>query len=330
MLRRLSLDLIGLPPTPAEIAAFQSDESPDWYERTVERLLKDPRHGERWARHWMDIWRYSDWWGLGGELRNSQKHIWHWRDWIVEALNADMPYDEMVRLMLAADELHPNDLGELRATGFLARNYFLFNRNQWMDETVEHVGKAFLGLTFNCAKCHDHKFDPISQTDYYGMRAFFEPYHVRLDMLPGETDLARDGIPRAFDGAMDTPTYRFIRGAENNPDKSVAIAPRIPAILKFQPLAIQPVELPVEAWQPERRGWVAGAYLANAQESSGGRGETGYRSGEAGNSPEIRIESGTGSQTGFMHCRTRPRVGASRIAERRTTSSGDAGILGAN
>ena len=73
----------------------------------MKRLLDDPRHGERWARHWMDVWRYSDWWGLGDQLRNSQKHIWHWRDWIVESLNADTPYDEMVRLMLAADELHP-------------------------------------------------------------------------------------------------------------------------------------------------------------------------------------------------------------------------------
>ena len=85
--------------------------------------MNDPRHGERWARHWMDIWRYSDWWGLGDQLRNSQPHIWHWRDWIVESLNADLPYDEMVRLMLAADELHPNDLDKLRATGFFARNW---------------------------------------------------------------------------------------------------------------------------------------------------------------------------------------------------------------
>ena len=119
--------------TAEEIAACESDESPEWYEQTVERLLADPRHGERWARHWMDIWRYSDWWGLGAQLRNSQKHIWHWRDWIVESTNDDTPYDEMIRLMLAADELHPNDLGKLRATGYLARNYFLFNRPQWMD-----------------------------------------------------------------------------------------------------------------------------------------------------------------------------------------------------
>jgi hypothetical protein len=260
LLRRLSLDLIGLPPAPEELAALQADASPGWYERATERLLDDPRHGERWARHWMDIWRYSDWWGLGDQLRNSQKHIWHWRDWIIESLNANTPYDEMVRLMLAADELHPDDLAAARATGYLARNYFLFNRNQWMDETVEHVAKGFLGLTINCAKCHDHKYDPISQVDYYRMRAVFEPYHVRVDVLPGEPDLARDGIPRAFDGLLDTPTYRFIRGQENRPDKSSPLRPGIPAVLAFEPLKIKPVELSAHAWQPERREWVPGAH----------------------------------------------------------------------
>jgi hypothetical protein len=206
LIRRLYLDLIGVPPTPVELARWQNAQSHDWYEMLVNSLLDDPRYGQRWARHWMDVWRYSDWWGLGDQLRNSQKHIWHWRDWIVESLNQDLPYDEMVRLMLAADELAPNDLDQLRASGFMARNYFLFNRHQWMDETIEHVGKAFLGLTFNCAKCHDHKYDPISQTDYYRLRAIFEPYHVRVDMVPEQSNLDIDGIPRPFDGRLDDPT----------------------------------------------------------------------------------------------------------------------------
>jgi len=265
LLRRLHLDLIGIPPTLEEIAACEADPSPQWYEATVRRLLDDPRHGERWARHWMDVWRYSDWWGLGDQLRNSQKHIWHWRDWIVESLNADMRYDEMVRLMLAADELHPNDLGKLRATGYLARNYWLFNRPQWMEETVEHVGKGFLGLTVNCSRCHDHKYDPLEQTDYYRLRAFFEPYHVRMDVVPGEADLARDGVPRAFDGLLDEPTYRYVRGDERNPDKSRVIAPGVPAFLSFGELKIEPVSLPVDAWQPERRAWVLDAHLASAR-----------------------------------------------------------------
>jgi len=265
-LRRLYLDLIGVPPTAEEIAACQSDPSDRWYGRTVERLLHDPRHGQRWARHWMDIWRYSDWWGLGNQLRNSQKHIWHWRDWIVESLNDDTPYDEMVRLMLAADELHPNDLDKLRATGYLARNYFLFNRPKWMEETVEHVSKGFLGMTINCAKCHDHKYDAISQTDFYRLRAFFEPYHVRMDVVPGEPDLARDGIARAFDGLPEEPTYRYVRGDAENPDKSQVIQPGVPELLAFDELEIQPVELPAEAWQPHLRPWVAEAYLGAAEQ----------------------------------------------------------------
>lgn len=264
LVRRLYLDLLGLPPSPEELKRIEADPSADWYEKLVNTLLEDPRYGQRWARHWMDVWRYSDWWGLGDQLRNSQKHIWHWRDWIVQSLNEDMPYDEMIRLMLAADELYPNDLDKLRATGYLARNYFLFNRNQWMDETVEHVGKGFLGLTMNCAKCHDHKFDPIAQTDYYAMRAFFEPYHVRLDAVPGQADLAADAIPRAFDGQLDTPTYLFIRGQESSPDPSTAIAPGVPSLLAPEPLVIQPVTLPPEAWQPERRPWVIESYLASA------------------------------------------------------------------
>ncbi|MFM2096572.1 MAG: hypothetical protein RIS70_3696 [Planctomycetota bacterium] len=265
LVRRLFLDLIGLPPSIEDLAESTADTSPDWYERLSDRLLADPRHGERWARHWMDVWRYSDWWGLGDQLRNSQKHIWHWRDWIIESLNADLPYDEMVRLMLSADETHPNDLPTLRATGFLARNYFLFNRHQWMDETVEHIGKALMGLTLNCSKCHDHKYDPIAQEDYYRLRAFFEPYHARLDILPGVGDIARDGIPRVFDGLPDEPTYRLIRGQETNPDKSRALQPGVPPLLAFAAMEIRPVSLPIEAWRPERRDWIIADQMENAK-----------------------------------------------------------------
>ncbi len=264
LLRRLYIDLVGVPPSLEDITAFENNTSPQRYEQTVEQLLDDPRHGERWARHWMDIWRYSDWWGLGDQLRNSQKHIWHWRDWIIESLNEDLPYDEMVRQMLAADELYPSDLSKLRATGYLARNYFLFNRPQWMEETVEHVSKGFLGLTMNCAKCHDHKFDPFEQDDFYRMRAFFEPYHVRVDMVPGEADFSKDGIPRAYDRELETPTYRYIRGDEKNADTSSRIPPAVPKLLAFDEVKIVPVMLPTEAWQPERRAWVAETLLAAA------------------------------------------------------------------
>lgn len=264
LVRRLYVDLVGMPPAQTELAeiSFASDR---WYESLVDRLLNDPRYGERWGRHWMDVWRYSDWWGLGDQLRNSQQHIWHWRDWIIQSLNNDLPYDEMLRQMLAADELYPTEPDKLRATGFLARNYFLFNRNPWMEETVEHVSKSLLGLTMNCAKCHDHKFDPIDQVDFYRMRAFFEPYHVRLDMVPGEVDFGRDGIPRVFDTLLDTPTYVYTRGDENRPDKSAAVLPGVPKLLGFKQINIVSIDLPKEASHPELQPWVLQNYLAAAQ-----------------------------------------------------------------
>ena len=222
LLRRLYLDLVGVPPTVDEITAFEADVATGWYERAVRRLLGDPRHGERWARHWMDIWRYSDWWGLGEELRNSQKHIWHWRDWIVESLNADTPYDQMVRQMLAADELYPKDLQKLRATGFLARNWILFSRLQWMDETVEHVSKGFLGLTMNCAKCHDHKYDPIPTQDYYSLYGIFHnsvEHLISLDPAPAKTE-----IYAAFEKEYQTKWKAFAAAQSLRREESAARA----------------------------------------------------------------------------------------------------------
>ena len=265
LVRRLYLDLIGLPPQPEELAAIQADTSPDWYEKLVEKLLADPRHGERWGRHWMDVWRYSDWWGLDAQHRNSAKHMWHFRDWIVESLNDDTGYDEMVRLMLAADELHPDDPSKLRATGFLARNWALFNRTPWMDETVEHVGKGLLGLTMNCSKCHAHKYDPIQQEDYYKFRAFFEPIETRVDLVAGESDLEKDGIPRVFDGHLDRPTYLFIRGEDTKPDTSRTIEPGVPEVFAFKEIEIRTVSLPKTAAEPERRPWVLDTHLAAAK-----------------------------------------------------------------
>ncbi|MDA1054389.1 MAG: DUF1553 domain-containing protein [Planctomycetota bacterium] len=261
-LRRVSLDLIGLPPTPEEVAAFLADQSMEAHDRVVTRLLDSPQYGQRWGRHWMDIWRYSDWWGLGAEVRNSQKHIWHWRDWIVESLNADKGYDQMLREMLAADELYPNDLDRLRATGFLARQYFIFNRTAWLDETIEHSAKAMLGLTFNCAKCHDHKYDPLSQLEYYQLRAIFEPYQVRTEMVSGELDFEKDGIPRAFDAHLDVPTYLHVRGDDRNPDKSRTLEPGLPEFLTSDELrlVIEPVELPIEATHPGLRPFVLETY----------------------------------------------------------------------
>lgn len=249
LLRRVHIDLVGLPPTADELTAFLADSSPDAYERVVDRLLAGQEHAERWARHWMDVWRYSDWYGFAAEVRNSQPHIWHWRDWIVDSLEADKGYDRMIQEMLAADELSPTDPQSLRATGFLARNWYKFNRNTVMQDTVEHTGKAFLGVTFNCARCHDHKYDPFSQAEYYQLRAFFEPYDVRADAIAGELDRKGDGLPRVGDVRVDSPTYLFVRGDEKEPDKDHPLAPALPAIFKAR-LDVAPVKLPAIAWYP--------------------------------------------------------------------------------
>ncbi len=267
-LRRVYLDLIGLPPGRAELDALAADDSPLARGAVVDRLLDSPAYAERWARHWMDIWRYSDWWGLGAEVRNSQKHMWHWRDWIIDALAADKPYDQMLREMLAADELYPADTDRLRATGFLARQYFRFNRTTWLDETIEHTSKAMLGLTFNCAKCHDHKYDPITQQDYYRLRAVFEPYQVRADMAGGEVDFDRDGIPGVFDCNLDAPTYLHVRGDDRNPDKSHVLEPGVPAFLAADAFQVAAVALPPEAHDPGLRPAVLEAYLKAAAEAS--------------------------------------------------------------
>lgn len=254
LLRRVYLDLIGLAPTLEERDAFLNDHAPDAYERLVDRLLADPRHAERWARHWMDVWRYSDWagWNDGKQIRDSQPHIWRWRDWIVESLQSDLGYDRMVVDMLAADERAPEDAGALRATGFLVRNYKMLSREQWLEDTVKHTSLAFMGLTVGCAKCHDHMTDPLPQTDYYALRAIFEPHQVRLDHVPGQADTAVDGLARAYDADPAAPTFFFPRGDDRAPDKSRPIAPGVPGVLGGS-LATAPVPLPPAAVAPQRR-----------------------------------------------------------------------------
>jgi hypothetical protein len=264
LLRRVYLDLIGLPPTPAELKAFLSDDARGAYERLVERLLASPQYGERWGRHWMDIWRYSDWagWSGGGQIRDSQPHIWRWRDWIIESLNSDKGYDRMVLEMLAADELAPTDEDALRATGYLVRNYKMLSRETWMQDVVKHTAQAFLGMTLDCARCHDHKYDAISQEDYYRVRAIFEPHNVRTDRVAGELDTKKDGLVRAYDSELEAPTHLFIRGDDRNPDKDRAISPGLPAAWGDVPFEVHPVSLPKVASYPGLRERVQAETIA--------------------------------------------------------------------
>lgn len=266
LLRRVSVDLTGLAPTPIELEACLSDNSANAYEKVVDRLLASPRYGERWGRHWMDVWRYSDWAGWGDQIRDSKPFIWRWRDWIVESLNADKGYDRMVLEMLAADELCPDDPYALRATGFLVRNYKLLSREQWMDDVVNHSSKALLGVTMGCAKCHQHMYDPITNDEYYRLRAIFEPHNVRTDRIPGQPDTTKDGVVRAFDADPKALTYFYPRGDERNPDKSRVIEPGVPVALGGN-YAVQSVKLSRTACAPDKRDFVIQESLAAADKS---------------------------------------------------------------
>ncbi len=262
-LRRVSLDLVGLAPTREDVIAFSKEYKNNKElarNKAVERLLSSPHYGERWGRHWMDVWRYSDWSGYKEAVRISQPHIWRWRDWIVESLNEDKSYDQMILEMLAADELVPEDSDALRATGFLVRNHHVGSRDVWLDNVVSHTSQAFLGVTMGCVKCHDHMYDPIPQTEYYAMRAIFEGYHVRTDRVPGELDTKKAGLVRAFAKTMEPKTYLFERGDERFPVKDEPIPPAVPAALGGA-FSIDPIRLPRNAWQPWRRDFVEGMLL---------------------------------------------------------------------
>ncbi len=265
LLRRVYLDLVGLPPTPAELQAFREDPSPDAYEKMVERLLTSPQYGERWGRHWMDVWRYSDWAGYGPQVRDSQPHIWRWRDWIIDALNADHGYDRMVLEMLAGDELAPEDPQALAATGYLARNFKLLSREKWLQDTVEHTFMAFQGITLQCCRCHDHMYDPFLQREYYQARAIFEPHNVRIDRLPGEPDTKKDGLARVYDKELEAATYLFVRGDDRTPDKSKSLPPGVPEALGGE-YQVEPVKLPLLAHNPERRPFVIAETLASLEQ----------------------------------------------------------------
>jgi hypothetical protein len=255
LLRRLCLDLTGLTPTLNELSEFASDDRADAYERAVDRMLASPHYGERWGRHWMDVWRYSDWYGWQNEVRHSQPHIWRWRDWIVESLNASKGYDRMVVEMLAADEIAPENPETLRATGYLVRNWFKFNRHVWLQDTVDHTAKAFLGLTVACARCHDHKYDPIAQTDYYRLRAFFEPHEIRTDPFSGQAEATTEGLVRVYDAHSETPTYVFTRGDDTQPNTEQPLRAEIPAFLGHSE-AVETVALPPRSYYPPLRAEV--------------------------------------------------------------------------
>lgn len=174
LIRRVTFDLTGLPPTPAEIDAFLADNSPDAYEKLLKRLLGSERYGERWGRHWLDVARFAE--SGGYEFDGDRSGAFHYRDFVIKSLNRDMPFDEFVRLQLAGDELRPNDFSAASATGFLVAGPYPGQitaktlepiRYDHLDDMIATTGTAFLGLTLGCARCHEHKYDPVPQQDYY-------------------------------------------------------------------------------------------------------------------------------------------------------------------
>ncbi len=187
LIRRATFDLHGLPPTPQEVDAFVHDPAPDAYDKLIDRLLASPRYGEHWARHWLDLVRYAESDGFKQDAYRS--NAWPYRDYVIKSFNDDKPYDRFVREQLAGDEIAPNDSESLIATGYLRHGGYEYNQRdvpkQWsqmLDDVTDVTGDVFLGLSMGCARCHDHKFDPILQADYYRLRAFFAPMLPRDDL----------------------------------------------------------------------------------------------------------------------------------------------------
>ncbi len=263
LIRRLSFDLVGLPPGPDEVERFMADPDPRAYEKLVDRLLDSPHYGERWARHWLDVIRFGE--SQGFERNHIRENAWKFRDWVVDAFNRDLPYDEFVRQQLAGDVLHPGDRSALIATGYYVCGTWdqvahlegsaemkRAARQDELEDLVATFGQSFLGLTINCARCHDHKFDPISQTDYYRIAALLSGVNQEADEreLPGG-ERAHVIIPR-----QPEPTFRLERGNYANPQEIVQ-----PAALKALTGPSDDFRLAPDAPEAERRRvlaeWVA-------------------------------------------------------------------------
>jgi hypothetical protein len=213
LVRRLAFDLTGLPPSPQEVEAFISDDRTDAYERLADRLLASPQYGVRWARLWLDLARYGE--SNGFEHDEFRPDAWRYRDWVVGALNRDLPYDEFARIQLAGDVLRPDDPGAVEATGFLVAGAYdsvgqeqqseamkRVVRQDELEDAIGTVGQTFLGLTPHCARCHDHKFDPIGQVEYYRLAAALAGIrHGVRDLTALDPD-ART-VERALKGLLD-------------------------------------------------------------------------------------------------------------------------------
>ncbi|HEV2970137.1 MAG TPA: DUF1549 and DUF1553 domain-containing protein [Pirellulales bacterium] len=246
LLRRVTFDLIGLPPTPEEQATFLADESPRAYEEAVERLLGSPRYGERWAQHWLDLVRYAETDGFKEDAHRPNAH--KYRDYVIRAFNCDLPYDRFIRQQLAGDELEPDNPEALIATGYCRLYPDEYNaadirlrRKEILDDVTDTTGLVVLGLTMGCAQCHNHKFDDILQTDYYRLQAFFTPMLPRDD-LPDATVAQREEFAKQ-QAAWETATAGIRLQIESivAPGREKA---RDQALMKFDAEAVKAVQTP--------------------------------------------------------------------------------------
>ena len=203
LLRRLYFDLTGLPPTPAEVSSFLNDPSEHAYEKLVDHLLASPRYGERWAQHWLDVVRYAD--SDGFEYDDPRPNAWRYRDWVIDSFNQDKPYALFVQEQIAGDQMFPENPAAIIATGLHRLGPLRLNagnqdekknRQEVLTEMTDMIGSAFLGITVGCARCHDHKFDPVAQSDYYQLQAFFAP------TFPKDIVLASPEERRAYQQQM--------------------------------------------------------------------------------------------------------------------------------
>jgi hypothetical protein len=301
-LRRVHFDLTGLPPTPEETLAFQRDSRPDATERVVESLLQTPAYGERWGQHWLDVVRYADTHGF--EVNTERPNAWPYRDYVIRAFNADTPYPDFIREQLAGDQF-----GRDAATGFLVTASVLLPgqigaddiskrlaRQDALDEIVVNTAQSFLGLSIGCARCHDHKFDPISSRDYYGMQAFFagveygdreltdpESQARREDIrrwkehtatvvatLSRLEPLARPGTPAGNPslGSTTATTARVAVKARMNSDRFAAVTTRRVRFTVLETNSLEPCIDELEVWDLESRN-VALASAGTQVRSSG-------------------------------------------------------------
>jgi len=249
LLRRVTLDLIGLPPTPEQTAAFLADDSAEAYATVVDRLLADPAYGERWGRHWLDLVRYADTSGDGTDMPVPEAR--YYRDYVISAFNRDMPYDEFLIEQIAGDLLARQTPGDPRnherviATGFIAlsRRYGNSRNAEYeliVDDTIDTLGRAMLGLTLGCARCHHHKFDPVTSEDYYGLYGYFNSTlypHAGTEHQKERADFVELTLPEALRGSFDSPLAWAVSDktkdvgdaaihVAGDPRKKGAIAPR--------------------------------------------------------------------------------------------------------